>query len=188
MTTTPELFRQRADRFSAVVDAVPIQDWDAPSPCAGWSARDVLHHVISTEREFLAGHGANPGPEPDLADPVGAWHRHVDAVAQALGPDGFAETRYDSWFGPTTVGATMVDVYGWDLIIHAWDLARAGGLPLEFADEELDAAQAGLEGFGESVYSPGICARPVDVATDASRQDHLLARTGRDPQWSPDPQ
>ena len=35
-------YDRRQAGFMAVVDALAPQDWNQPSPCAGWTARDVL--------------------------------------------------------------------------------------------------------------------------------------------------
>ena len=51
MTTMQYEAAQRA--LSAVIDAVPAQSWANPSPCEGWSAHDVLRHLIHTQRDFL---------------------------------------------------------------------------------------------------------------------------------------
>ncbi|WP_414690747.1 maleylpyruvate isomerase N-terminal domain-containing protein, partial [Nocardioides sp.] len=39
-------FLDAADRFTALVTATT--DWSAPSPCEGWSAADVVDHVVDT--------------------------------------------------------------------------------------------------------------------------------------------
>ncbi len=49
-------YRQLADGFAAVVASVPADAWSADSPCDGWTARDVVAHVIDTQRQFFDGH------------------------------------------------------------------------------------------------------------------------------------
>ena len=71
-------FLDHAGRFSAVVDAVP--DWSAPSPCPGWSAADVVAHVVDTERDFLSQRGLDVGERPD-GDPSAVWRQHLEQVA-----------------------------------------------------------------------------------------------------------
>ncbi|HEU4841460.1 MAG TPA: SRPBCC domain-containing protein, partial [Ilumatobacteraceae bacterium] len=46
-------YRRRADRFDALVAAVAPADWDAPSPCAGWRARDVVGHIVDMHGVML---------------------------------------------------------------------------------------------------------------------------------------
>lgn len=184
MTDTAQHFRERAERFAEILEACG-EHWDAPSPCEGWAVRDVVEHVVETERDFLARMELDPGPAPDLSDPAAGWRTHLDAVAAVLARDGVAGREYDGWFGRTTIGATMADFYGWDLVIHGSDVARATGQPWSIADEEAAALEAAADGWGDSLYAEGICAAPVPVGDDAPAGDRLLARLGRDPGWRP---
>ena len=179
-----------AHRFSAVVAAVPPETWGAASPCAGWSAADVLAHVVATQRDFLVGHdldlGAPVDPAVAASDPAAAWDAHRRSVEALLAEPGVADHGFDGFFGPTTIGATLVRFYGFDLIVHRWDLARATGADpvlAELSAAELDQVEASIDGFGEHLYGEGICGPAVTVGADASRQDLLLARMGRDPGW-----
>lgn len=180
MNDTLTRFDQMAAPFTAVVASLPDPAWDQPSPCEGWSARDVLDHVISTEREFFAGHDLDLGAAPDVAgSPVEAWQTHLEAVRSLLGADAVAERAYDGYFGPTTIGATVLDFYGWDLLPHRWDIARAAGRHEPFSDEELNTLEGSIAEMGDQLYAEGICKPPVPVAEGADRQTQVLARLGR---------
>lgn len=186
MTDTARQFRERADRFAAILEGAD-GSWDAPTPCEGWTVRDVVEHVVETERDFLARMELDPGPAADLGDPAAGWRTHADGVAAVLSRDGVADREYDGWFGRTTVGATMADFYGWDLVIHGSDVARATGQAWSLADDEAASLHATADGWGDSLHAEGICAAPVPVGDDASPTDRLLARLGRDPGWRPQP-
>lgn len=176
MSNTQQMWQQHAQPFTEVVQAVT--DWDAASPCEGWSARDVLDHVIETERDFLTQRGFTT-PEPDAGDPARGWDEHLSAVTDLLGDESVATKEFDGYFGPTTVGDTLARFYGFDLLVHRWDLARSQGSDATFNDSELDEIDAAVDGFGEHAYAPGIFAAAVDVPGDADRQTKVLARTGR---------
>src|SRR5690606_21938771 len=45
-----ETYEHGLDFFSGVVDAAPADRWSSPSPCAGWTAEDVLAHVGEATR------------------------------------------------------------------------------------------------------------------------------------------
>lgn len=184
MTPTAQMFTDRADAFAAILDASDSR-WDAPTPCDGWSVRDVVLHVIDTERDFLARHDLDPGPVADLADLPAAWRAHCAAVTDVLGREGVAEREYDGYFGRTTIAATMADFYGWDLVIHGSDAARATGQPWSISDEEAASLHATADGWGDALHSEGVCGAAVPVPDDASATDRLLARLGRDPGWRP---
>ena len=166
--------------LTAVVEAVRPGAWDAPSPCEGWTARDVVGHLVATQREMLGGHGADLGDAPDLtADPAGAWRRHTGQVLHALADEALVGRTCDGHFGPTTVGETLERFYVWDMYVHRWDLARAAGLPADLTDAELDRIQQGADSFGEALHMDGICRPGVTVSTGADRTARLLARLGR---------
>jgi len=174
----PQIFRflDNAGRFSAVVDAVT--DWTAPSPCEGWSAADVVLHVVDTQRDFLAQRAADLGPRPG-GDPAAVWREHLEQVSRLLQDEALVNAEFDGYFGPTTVADTLADFYGFDLVVHRWDVGRAAGQPVTFSSQEMDAAEAAIPSWGDALYSEGVCARPVPVPDDASRQDRLLATLGR---------
>ena len=162
------------DRFTDVVDAVP--NWLAASPGAGWSVGDVVDHVVSTQRDFPRAH-TDLAPEPTTADPAQRWAAHRALVAQVL--PGLADVAYETPFGPSTVGQTMTTFYGFDLIVHRWDIATGAGLPARLSDEELDILEAVVPTFGEHLYAEGICKGPLDVGPDADRTARILAVLGR---------
>lgn len=167
-----------ASRFDAVVQAVPRDRWAAPSPCDGWSAADVVDHVVDTQRDFLDRHGLLPGDRP--AAPVQQlWARHVDAVREAVGDGAVLGREFDGYFGRTTIGSTLASFYGFDMVVHRWDLAAAAGLDNRFTDDEMDEMEASIQGFGDHLYADGVCAGPVEPPPGASRQERILGLLGR---------
>jgi uncharacterized protein (TIGR03086 family) len=168
-------FDDAADRFTDTVRAT--DDWSAPSPCEGWTAADVVDHVVDTERQFLEGHAVDLGPRPS-GDPAEVWAAHRSAVRDVVTGD-LRAREYDGYFGRTTIGATLDNFYGFDLVVHGWDLGSASGRPTVFTEADLDALDAAFVGFGEHAYDEGVFRQPVDVPDDADRQTALLARMGR---------
>jgi uncharacterized protein (TIGR03086 family) len=181
-TTTPTATAYAAaiEPLLAVVGAVPADRWDAPSPCEGWTARDVIAHVVDSQREFLTGRGIDLGPAPDLAaDPATALRTHADRVVAAIADPAVADAGYDGFFGPTTVGETLEQFYVWDLVPHRWDVARATGQDAGLTDAELDRVEAGARSWGAALYTDGICRPAVEVPEDAGREARVLALLGR---------
>lgn len=184
MNPTATRYRDRTAAFTAILERADGQ-WEGPTPCEGWSVRDVVAHVIDTQRDFLSRHQLGLGPAPDLADPAQAWRSHEQGVASLLATDGVPEREYDGYFGRTTIAATMADFYGWDLVVHGSDVARATGQQWSISEEEAAQLHETADGWGEALYSEGVCAGAVQLPADASSTDRLLARLGRDPQWQP---
>ena len=182
MDTTLEQYRLVAGPLTAVIDAVPAEAWSNPSPCEDWTAADVVAHLVETQRGLLRDHGVELGEAPDVAaDPVAAWHRHSTQVTDALSDDAVPATAFDGFFGPTTLGETLVQFYVWDMVVHRWDVATAAGLPTTLTDAELDRAEQGIEAFGDALYMEGICRPGVEAPADADRTARVLARLGRRP-------
>ncbi|GAB3879238.1 maleylpyruvate isomerase family mycothiol-dependent enzyme [Terrabacter terrigena] len=176
-------YARLAAPFTAVVGRLDRADWHAASPCEGWSAWDVLDHVITTQRDFLEKHGADlgdrPAASPGRAEPGEVWRAHDARVQRLLAHPAVRDHAYDGVFGTTTVGRSLVAFYGFDLLVHRWDIAAAAGLEVRFNDAELDVVEQSADGFGEHLYDEGVC-RPAVPATDgADRQERVLARLGR---------
>ena len=186
-TTTPSTtFTRRASAFTDILGAVGDR-WDAPTPCDGWTVRDVVQHVVDTERDFLLRQGFELPVAPDPTRPEAAWLTHRAAVEELLADDDVADREYDGFFGRTTIGETLADFYGWDLVVHGSDVARATGQPWHVSEQEASVLLTIADGWGDALYSEGICEDPVPVAADASPTERLLARLGRDPHWRPEP-
>lgn len=179
-------YRRLAARFTEIVDAVPAERWASPSPCAGWTARDVVAHVASTERDMLARmpFGTAAASIDVDADPVAAWPAVRGLVQAAVDDPAQAGHVYDGWFGPTTFGETIEHFYCFDLVVHGWDVARAAGLTqLEaIAPDDAAWARSAMASMGDTVRMDGVLGpeQSVDEAT-ASPQDRLLAWAGRRP-------
>lgn len=185
---TFERYAEANAPLTAVLAAVPPDAWDRPSPCEGWTAGDVVRHLIDTQRDFLTGRGFDLGPAGGDdngvaggrdADPVAAWRAHASAVTDLLARPEVPETAYDGWFGPTTVGATLTQFYVPDMVVHRWDVAAAVDGDTRLTETELDRTAAAIESWGDAMYLDGVCKPGVEPPAGASRQVVLLARTGR---------
>jgi len=178
--TTSEQFETAHRPLAAVLDAVPADHWTRRSPCADWTARDVVNHLITTQREFLASRGIDLGDTPDVAaDPAAAWRHHAKRVREVIADDAVAGTEFDGHFGRTTIGATLEQFYVWDMVVHRWDVARAVGADAALTDDELVQIDTGADSFGEALYMEGVCRPGNEVPEDADRETRVLARLGR---------
>jgi uncharacterized protein (TIGR03086 family) len=185
MERTPEAiadrYRRVSGRFSDVVDAVPPDGWDAPSPCEGWCARQIVEHVVDSQSGFLARFDLAPSTEGD--DPVRTWPAVRDGVQAALDDHDKATIGYDGPFGPTTVADTVDQFLCADLVVHSWDIARATGLR-EFEElpaDEVELVHSRLAPLGDAIRGPGVFGPEVPVPDDASVQDRFLGFIGRQP-------
>ncbi|WP_432975758.1 TIGR03086 family metal-binding protein [Dactylosporangium sp. CA-233914] len=174
--------RETAGRFTGLVRGTT--DWSAPAPCAGWTARDVVRHLIEWLPGFVssgAGVTLPAGPSVD-DDPVGAWVAHTDAVQALLDDPASAEIHFaNQHTGRMPLRAAIATFYTSDVFLHTWDLARATG-----QDERLDPRRcadmlAGMLPMDAALRSSGHYGPRVEVPDDAEPQTRLLAFIGRDP-------
>lgn len=185
-STARELIPVAADRFSHAVHGVPDDRWDAETPCADWSVRDLVNHLVSEHLwapPLLAGQTIEQVGDRfdgDLLgdDPAAAWDRAMAASLPA-----FADASDDQDVH-LSFGTVPVEVYASqmlvDLTVHCWDLARGAGLPDKLdpgtVEKSLEYARAHTDQYAAS----GLFAPAVEVAGE-DPQDLLLGLLGRDP-------
>lgn len=179
-TGTLQRYREANGPLTALLDQVPPEAWGAPSPCEGWDARQVVRHLVDTQRDFLIGRGLELGHAPDVdVDPAAAWRAHSSVVTGLIARDEVVAAPFDGHFGPTTTGETLERFYVFDMVVHRWDLARAVGGDETLTDTELDRLEAAIAGFGEAIHAEGVCRPGVEPPAGAGRQTRILARLGR---------
>jgi uncharacterized protein (TIGR03086 family) len=176
-------YRRAADGFGATVGAVPPAGWDAPTPCDGWRARDVVGHLTTWVPAVLGRGEVDFGELPSADDdPACAWRVFDAAVDRALADPTIAERSFD--VGPPgtmkVAEAVSMLVTG-DVLVHTWDLARATGLPEHLDGELVHGMLGGIESMGDALEASGHYGPPVAVSDDADEQTRLLALTGRNP-------
>ena len=177
-----ERYRRLAAEFTRRVEAVPAGRWESPSPCAGWTARDVLRHIIDVHRSMPGYAGLTVELRKSAAeDPVGAWLEARDAMQEILEDPARARLEYDGYFGRTTLEQTVDRFLCFDLLIHAWDIARATGGDETLPLDEVRRVHAEAVGFGDALRGEQLFGPPVSVPEDASEQDKLIAFLGRTP-------
>ncbi|GAA3306882.1 TIGR03086 family metal-binding protein [Streptomyces cinereospinus] len=166
-----------------------------PTPCPDLAVRNLLGHLVGLSVAFRdAGRkafGPTTDTSPDAAVPdIGpGWREELPRVLGEL-----AEAWRDpaAWTGTTRAGG--VDLSGAaagavaadELVIHAWDLARATGQPCTSDPAALSSAYALLlAAADEPVRDGGLFGPVVGVAPDAPLLDRAVGLSGRDPGWRP---
>lgn len=182
MTAISDRYRSLAAEFTRRVEAVPADRWDDPSPCAGWSARDVLRHVIDNQRTMPGYAGLSVTFEESVdEDPTTAWAEARDATQALLDDPHRAGLEYDGYFGRTTLQQTIDGFLNFDLLIHGWDIARATGQDETLPAHEVQRVHQDALTYGDSLRLDGVCGPAVEVPDTASEQDRMLALLGRTP-------
>jgi uncharacterized protein (TIGR03086 family) len=168
--------------FTERVRAVAPAGWDAPAPCEGWLARDVVRHLVEWFPGFLrAGTGVTLASGPSVDDdPVGAWAVHCDAVQSLLDdPATSGLVLTDEHLGSMPVTDAVAMVYTPDVFMHTWDLARATGQDERLDPDRCAGMLAGMLPMDEAMRGSGHYGPRVEVPDDADAQTRLLAFIGR---------
>jgi len=193
MNDIADRYRAHADAFERKVAGTHPDQWSNQSPCAEWTARDVVGHIIGMHGAMLSPLDRTLSPAPSVQDdPFAAFTAaRADVEALLADPD-IAGRQIDSPGGRTTVEQHIDQVVSADMVLHGWDLARATG-----QDETMDPADvqqmwAGNNALPAAVmqmlrtpgaFGPGVVVLgpEVEVPADAPLQDRLLGFIGRDP-------
>jgi uncharacterized protein (TIGR03086 family) len=186
------VFAHSVAEWQSRVEAVDESHWDRPTPCTGWTVRDLVNHVVGEQRwvvPLLEGKTiADVGNDLD-GDLLGLAPQESAAAAAKAAVDSFTERGAVDRTVHLSFGDTPAAEYAWQLVadhvVHGWDLAAAldGDRHL---DHDLVVHCAQWWGSWEETYrGAGAVATRVELPHDASRQDRLIASFGRDPAWSP---
>jgi uncharacterized protein (TIGR03086 family) len=173
-----------AGAFTERVRGVRPGGRDAPAPCAGWVARDVVRHLVEWFPGFLrAGAGiALPTGPPVDDDPAAAWTVHSQGV-QALLEDPATPGRVlrDRHLGELPVDQAVSRFYVPDVFLHTWDLARATGQDERLDPDRCAAVLEAMLPLDDVLRRSGQFGPRVTVPEDADAQTRLLAFIGRSP-------
>jgi len=172
-------YRRALRSFGELVRAVPADGWARPSPCPGWSAADVVEHVVAAQRTLLQLLGADPGREA-ASDVRERWSDVEARVLVALDDPSVVGRRHATPLGEVG-GAELLDACVVEPLVHRWDLARAVGAD-DAVDEELAAVcLAVARRYSAVLRGPGMYGPELAAPADAPAGPALLAYLGRRP-------
>ncbi|WP_340540001.1 TIGR03086 family metal-binding protein [Nocardioides sp. GXZ039] len=182
-----------AAQAGALIDRVTEADLDRPTPCEGWTLRDLLAHLVAVADRvphmLRGGHPFDLPSQTYVTDNAWseAWAARQPEFAAAVTEDGLLERTVQHPAGPMPAPGAILG-YASELCTHAWDVAATlgdtSGLDDDLAAPLLDGVRRFLP--AEIRESPDIpFAAVVDVPEDAPATERLVAWYGRDPRWAP---
>lgn len=187
-------FNEALDRavaeFERRLVAVGDDQWDDPTPCEGWTVRDLVNHVVganvlstgllhgATAEEMVAGYARDFLGE----DPPAAFRASVAEQRSAFAEPGALERTCDHPLGPVP-GWQLLGFRLSDHLLHAWDLARAIGADEQLDPEVVELVYGGMAAMGEGLAAMGVFGSGASgtVPDDAPTQVKLLDLSGRRP-------
>jgi len=184
------------EQLCALVTNVPDAALGNETPC-GYPVGALFDHLATFAVVFTAAANkeadgrTGPPPAPDAAHLASDWRATIPRDLVALG---VAWSTPEAWSGTTKVrGMDMpgeaVGIIALDeVVLHAWDLARATDQSYDPDARVLDPLMGFLTHMAEGgtgIARDGIFGPVVAVADDAPQFDRVLGLSGRDPTWTP---
>ncbi|MCP2340851.1 TIGR03086 family metal-binding protein [Actinomadura rupiterrae] len=180
-------YERALDLFEHVAGAVTPDAWAAPSPCAGWTARQVAGHVIGGQhmiRSLATGADrpdVNTGPERFCpGDVLLAWRYARKECAAALTGEALARPVPLGPLGEVPLGDYLAG-YILEPLVHTWDLAVATGQPCRLDPDLVHHAFATARVIATPMRAAGHLGPPLTAPPGAGEQTRLLSFLGRSP-------
>lgn len=176
------------DEFARRLRLVGVDDWRRPTPCSEWDVRALVNHVVGgCVRHRMLLHGAQTGEVEATrtvdhlgGDPVAAFTAAADSVVACFREDGALDRVVHHAAGHRT-GRELLSMRVLDSAVHGWDLARAIGADEALDDDVVTFALAYAIGLDLGPRQRAFAPADDEVPREASRQDQLLHRLGRNP-------
>ena len=181
MDEITERYERVTQRFTDRVRGAAPDAWDDPSPCEGWTARDVVTHLTTWIPEFFGSQGVRfPAVPSAQDDPVAAWETVQATIAEALADPELAGREVVTPFSTQSLAETVDMIVTGDVFTHTWDLARATGQDDTLDPDQLRLMVASIGAMPEeAMRGDGMFGPPIEVPDDADDQTRYLAYVGR---------
>lgn len=157
-----------------------------PSPCAGWTGRDVVNHMVGGA-DLFTGAAGEPVPFPDWSsmpdwlgtDPASANRDAANRAIAAFSAPGLLDGNVTMPWAemPAAFALNMLVA---DHITHAWDLSRTTDLPLDIDEAAIEVALATCQASVSPEFrQAGFYGTEQTAPHDVTTLERLAAFTGR---------
>ena len=179
------LYTSTADRAAELLARVGKPQLSASTPCAEWTVKDLVNHLIGGQFMFgqaLAGAPFAPGEAVDFTngDLAASFRSATEVIAKAMADPGLASATAALPFGPVpatqAAGIALFEAY-----VHTWDLARALNTTVTLDSNATAAVNEIAKGVVVAVPKEAhLFGTPVSTAS-ADLVAQTIALTGRRP-------
>jgi uncharacterized protein (TIGR03086 family) len=192
MTTQQDprpLFLRSVAIATAIVGGVRPDQHSLPTPCDGFNVQELLGHMVAVlERIIIIGSLGDPNEatrmvELDGKSALTEWFTRAGKAADVWSDAKLLGTTVTLPFAKLP-GAAAMAIYGSELTVHGWDLARATGQTVQWDDDVCRMSMGAMQ-MALPPDLPRDAELPfgtqVHVGADAPLIDQLVAWTGRTP-------
>jgi uncharacterized protein (TIGR03086 family) len=165
-----------------IVDNVRPEQWTLPTPCTEWNVRQIVEHLIAgNEQTATALVGSMPQTSAVAGDDLAAaFAASCERLQWAYAAPGALAGTIEMPFGPIPA-EFMARIRAGDMLIHAWDLARATGQPTDYAPQLNETLLAMSRRMIATVgRNPDLFGPECDAPAGASAADRYAAFLGRE--------
>ncbi len=166
--------------LGGVVAGITPDQLDRKTPCADYTVRGVLEHMIGGATAFAPAFRGDVSPDGQLTgSPQERFHLAMAELAVAVHTPGAQDRTVSAPFGEVP-GAVMARYAAFDGLVHGWDLATTTGQPYAPAE----ALVIEVETFARTLIGPEMrdgdtFPQATDVPVDATPLQRLVAFSGR---------
>ena len=187
-TDVSQAHRQALASVRPIVAGIRDDQWDLPTPCEGWTVRDLLNHIVAgnlwaaalARGRTIDEVGSALDGDMLHAGPLAAYEMSAESAASVFELPGALDAPCAVSYGPVP-GSVYAGHRFIDVLIHGWDLASATGQPTDMDPGLVDACWevvrpqlSLLQGSGEfGAAQPGV------AGDEGDSQASLLAALGR---------
>jgi uncharacterized protein (TIGR03086 family) len=177
------------DGVGTMLTSVTEDGWEAPSPCAGWSVRDVAGHVIwgqdqlrcwitgETYSGLPGGPGSSDPAQVAGGEPLATWRRAQTACTEVLSGERLDRVIALGKLGERPI-SVIVTILLNDTLIHTWDIGYSLGLDVRLP---ADLVAGSVSWARDNILRvPGFFGPELTPPADADEQTRWLAFLGRD--------
>lgn len=164
--------------LAAVVGSIRPDQLDNPTPCAAFTVRGVLEHMVVGATMFTAAFEGTAPAEPDTTDVLAAFGPALAGLLDAMRAPGALGRTIQAPFGAVS-GEDFARFVALDGLVHGWDLATATGQPYAPPDALVAEAEAFARGAVDPLRDGDTFAPAVAAPPGAAPIERLAAYTGR---------
>ncbi len=184
-----DLHHRALEVTNKVVANVKPEQLSAKTPCAAFTVKDLLNHMIGGNHMFVAAAKGEevkaPDSPPDFVgnDPHSAWKESSAAVQQAWSDESLLAKTAKLPFAELP-GEVALGIHFMEALVHGWDLAKATGqdttLPDDLAEQARERITPLASGFPRGVEGAPF-GHEVQCAEGATATERLVSFLGRNP-------
>jgi uncharacterized protein (TIGR03086 family) len=164
-----------------VIAGVRADQLDDKTPCAEWTVRELLEHMIGVVAGMgAATRGESRSPFTLGTDPAAQFAAASAGTLAAWRAPGVLDRMVDGGPGPMP-GRVLAGINLLDTATHTWDVAVATGQPAALPDAVATAALEASQMIIQPEIRPGRFGPELPAPSGATATDQLVAFLGRTP-------